>query len=203
MPYNKSTFIPGGSTATVHLKCGNVRTAFLMLSLVIWIFTFILSCQVAAHSANPQLAAHAQEVISFFDRPGYFMIGPGVILVVIFNLVYGRIKVDWSNGLFINDEPVMVKYFEIKEMYGRVDLIYLKSAGRLWVVYPVTSQDNVRYNRNMSIEMKERAANEAQVKLLREELIASGAVEKRFWFFTKGVVLSVVVFILVVAFAFS
>ena len=55
MPYNRSTYIAGEREPSVHLKCGNVRLAFLLFCMIFWLFSLIMLCQMAAHRGFQKL----------------------------------------------------------------------------------------------------------------------------------------------------
>ncbi|RFZ85952.1 hypothetical protein DYU05_10310 [Mucilaginibacter terrenus] len=213
MIFNKSTDIPGrhppddnfkqGYIAPdVLLKCGNFRSAFLMFSLIFWCFTLIILCQMASHSVNPHLAEKARSINDFFGNTKAFMIGPITLGAAIMYFAYGRKTLMWHNGVIIDNKPVNIVRYQIKRISNRVNIIYLQSTRRLWIIYPVTSQDNRKFA-DPNILNRELAVNETQLKLLEDKLANSAAIEKRFWFFTKGVVASFLIFVTIVIIAFS
>lgn len=189
MPYHLSTNIPGDSAPSVYLKCGNLRSMFLTFSLLFWLMNIAFICQMATYSAIPDVAEFAKEIIKFFGHPGTFMIGPVIILLSILYFAYGRKTITWFNGVLINDNPISVVHYQIKRMAWGVNMIYMQSAGSLWILYPVTSEDNKKF-KDAKIIKKETALNEIQVDLLKNKLIASGIQEKRFWFFTPNIIIS-------------
>ncbi|MGY4385178.1 hypothetical protein ACVWYN_002214 [Pedobacter sp. UYP24] len=198
MNYLKSTYIPGESNPVVHLKCGNLRTGFLALSLVFWLFILIFVCHFAAYSATPHLSIPAEAIIKFFSQPKAMMTGPVIILGTLMYFAYGRKRLVWDNGLIIDDKRIDVDQYQFKWLFTGVNLIYLRSGSKLWIVYPVTSQDNVKF-KNKAVVQKEMAENEVQVKVFKEQLANSGAAAHRFWFFTKGFVISFAILLAVMA----
>lgn len=200
MPYNISTIIPGDSVVSVRLKCGNLRIAFFALGLACWVFTLVFLCEMAAHSVHPKLAENARAVNDFFGNSTAFMTGPALILGTMLYFICSRKILTWFNGVVIDDKPVAITHYQFKKMSPGINIIYLRSKSRLWIVYPVTSQDNVKF-KNVRILKEETAYNETQVELLKEKLAASDAMEKKFWFLTKELVISIVVvtFIMIVA----
>ena len=202
MPYNKSTFITGESEPSVHLNCGNVRIAFLVFCMIFWLSGLIFLCQMAEHSAVPKLAEQAHIVNHYFgNSTAAFMSGPIIILATFLYFHWGRKRLSWFNGVMLDDQPIDVVHYQFKRTIINVPLIYLQTAKRLYVVYPVTSQDG-RKIADGKIMARETAANEIQVELLKGKLQKSGATEKVFWFFTKDVVISFVILIVIVATAF-
>lgn len=202
MPYNISTIIPGDTEVSVRLKCANLRIAFLALSLVCWIFILVFLCEMAAHSAIPKLAENARAVNDFFDNSTTFMTGPVIITGTLLYFIWSRKTLTWFNGVVIDDKPVAVIQYQFKKMSPGIHIIYLRSAGRLWIVCPGTSQDNMRF-KNIKILKEETAYNETQVELLKEKLIASDAVEKKFWFLTWELVISIAILTLIMIVALS
>jgi hypothetical protein len=202
MHYNASTLIPGDSAPSVKLKCGNLRIAFLAWSLLCWVFILVFLCAMAAHSVNPNLAARARAINDFFGNSTAFMMGPVIVLGTLLYFAWSRKTLTWFNGVLINDQPVAVVSYQIKSFSLGINVIYLRSASRLWIVYPVTSQDNKKF-KDAEIVRKETAYNAAQVELLKGKLMASGATEKRFWFLTKGLVISIVLLILIMIIALA
>jgi hypothetical protein len=186
----------------LSFKCGNLRIAFLAFSLIFWIFSLIFLCQVVIYHAPDDIALKARAVNDFFGDSNAFMIGPGLVLATILYFVWNRQTLTWDNGLLIDDRPVTIEYYQIKDGVAGAKLIYLRSAGRLWILYPTTSQDNMR-GKNMKIVKKEAAYNEKQVGLLESLLIASGATKKQFWFLTKGPILSFALMVLIAIIALS
>ncbi|GAB2684843.1 hypothetical protein GCM10027037_02680 [Mucilaginibacter koreensis] len=204
MTFNQSTKLPDGNAyPTIQLRCGNLRTAFLAFDMSFWLFTLIFLCQMAMHSVNPILAARARAVNDFFGSSAErMMIGPVFIAATLLFFAWGRKKISWTDGLRINDKPVTVTHYQFKAIMAGMHLFYLQSGSRLWVVYPVTSQDGRKFP-DAKIMERERAVNEAQEELLLTQLAASGAIEKSFWFFTKDVVISFAIFITIVIIAFT
>jgi hypothetical protein len=200
MPYHLSTEIPGDSAPSVYLKCGNLRNAFLTFSLLFWLMSIAFICEMAAYSTMPHVAAFAKKIIEFFGHPGTFMIGPGIVLLSILYFAYARKTITWYNGVLINDNPIPVDHYQIKRMAWGVNMIYLQSAGRLWILYPVTSEDNKKF-KDAKIIKKETALNEIRVELLKNKLISSGVQEKRFWFFTLNVIISCLICISIIIIA--
>ena len=80
-------------------------------------------------------------------------------------------------------------------------MIYLQTANRLHIVYPVTSQDG-RKLPDGKIMAREMAANEVQVQLLIGKLQNSDATEKSFRFFSNDVIFSFLIATLIAAAAF-
>ena len=203
MPYNRSTYIAGESEPSVHLKCGNVRLAFLLFCMIFWLFSLIMLCQMAAHSGFPKLAENARALNNYFgNNSEAFMAGPGIILVVFFYFHWSRKKLSWFNAVMIDDHPINVLHYQIKRSIINVPLIYLQTANRLHIVYPVTSQDG-RKLPDGKIMAREMAANEIQVQLLIEKLKSSAATEKSFWFFSKDVIFSFVLALFIAAVALA
>jgi len=201
MAFHNSTFIPGDSAPSVYLKCGNLRSAFLSFSLLFWLMSMVFICQMTAYSAIPDVADFAKKIIGFFGHDaGTFMIGPVIVLLSLLYFAYGRKTITWYNGVLINDNPIAVEYYQIKRMFWSVNMIYLQSAGRLWILYPVTSEDNKKF-KDAEIIRKETALNEIQVELLKNKLITSGVKEKRFGFFTLNVVISCIICVLIIIIA--
>ncbi|SDE02624.1 hypothetical protein SAMN05216464_103381 [Mucilaginibacter pineti] len=202
MPYHASTYIPGDSSPSVRLKCGNLRTAFLAFSLLCWVFILVFLCEMGAHCALPKLSSGARAVNDFFGNSTAFMAGPAIVLATLLYFAWGRKTLTWYNGVLIDDEPVAVLHYQFKSLFPGTNLIYLQSASRVWIIYPVTSQDNVKF-KNLEVLKEETAYNEIQVGLLKDKLAASGATEKRFWFLTKSLVISLVILVLIMIVALS
>ena len=203
MAYNKSTVIPNDASRDVLLRCGNLRIAFLALDIMFWMFTLVFLCQMASSSSNPHLAEHARRINDFFGHSVVaFMIGPVIILATLVYFIYGRKTFTWRyEGALIDDKPIQVAYYRFKRLTASLHLIYLQSGGRLWILYPVTSQDGRKFP-DVKIMQRETAANEAQVELLKNKLTNAGAMEKSFWFFTTDVILSFILLVLIVTVAF-
>ncbi|RFZ94805.1 hypothetical protein D0C36_04520 [Mucilaginibacter conchicola] len=190
--------MPGDNHQSVKLNCANLRIAFLAFDLLFLMFTLFFLGLVARYSDNPTLAEPAKQLSHFFSDPKAFMTGPVIVLGTIMYFAFARKSITWYNGLRVDDNPVDVDSYQIKEFSARYTFIYFKSAGKLWIVYPVTSQDN-RKLPDVERMNKELAHNQAQVALLKEKLSESGAVQKRFWFFTKDVVIFFSLFALIIA----
>jgi hypothetical protein len=211
MPYNSSTPIPGNSAlpytqpdnsgSTIKLKCSNLHIAFLMFNLIFWIFIASFICMVTAHTAIPALATPARAITTFFGNTNSFMILPLSILGTMLYFIYGRKTLTWYNGVFIDDDPITVQYFQFKYLSPNITFIYLQdNSGRLWILSPTTSQDNSKF-KNIPILKREQAINQTQTKLLYTNLLAAGATEKKFRFIPTGVIVSFLVCITVIALA--
>jgi hypothetical protein len=201
--YNRSTYIAGDSEPSVHLKCGNVRVAFLIFSMIFWLFSLIILCDLAAHSGNAKLAENARAINDYFSNNSEaFMAGPVIMLLTFFYFYWSRKKLSWFNGVMINDHPIDVIHYQFKRSIVDVPLIYLQTAKRLYIVYPVTSQDGKKLP-DGKIMAREMAANEIQVKLLKEKLENSSATEKTFRFFSNDVIFSFLLSVLIAVLAFS
>ncbi|MDN5288095.1 MAG: hypothetical protein JWR38_4369 [Mucilaginibacter sp.] len=131
------------------------------------------------------------------------MSGPAIVLGTFLYFAWARKALTWYNGVLIDDKPIAVSYYQFKKLSPGINLIYLQAAaGSVWIVYPVTSQDNKKF-KNTKILQKEKAYNETQMELLKTNLIASGATEKRFCFFTKNLVISLIILTLITIVALS
>ncbi|WP_374951055.1 hypothetical protein [Mucilaginibacter sp.] len=170
--------------------------------MIFWMFSLVFLCQIAAHNGYPKLAERARAINDYFgNNSAAFMAAPVILLATLMYFVWGRKTLTWFNGLRIDDEPVEVLHFQFKRMLNNVPLMYLQCVGRQYVIYPATSQDGRKFP-NIDMMKKDMALNEIQVGLLKAELEASGATEKRFWFFTKDVIFSFLLFVLITAIAF-
>ncbi len=185
----------------LSFKCGNLRIAFLAFSLMFWICILMFLCQAVIYHGSPDIASKARAVNDFFGNTNWFMVGPGLVLATILYFAYDRQTLSWDNGLLIDDRAVTIENYQIKEgLTGK--LIYLQSAGRLWILYPTTSQDNQR-GKDLKIINQEAIRNNKQVVLLESLLVDSGAVKKQFWFLTKGPILSFILAVLTALIALS
>lgn len=197
MPFNRSTYIPGESEPSVYLKCGNIRVAFLLLCMIFWLFSLVILCHIAAYSGHPKLASYAQTVNNFFsENTKGIMAGPIIFLATFLYFYWSRKRLSWFNGVMIDDQAIDVLHYQFKRTIINVPWIYLQTATRTYILYPVTSQDG-RKLPNANIMAKEMAANEIQVALLQEKLLHSAATEKIFWFFTSDVIISFLIAIAV------
>ena len=192
----------GESEPSVHLNCGNVRIAFLAFCMIFWSSGLMFLCQMAEHSGVPKLAEQAHAVNHYFgNSTAAFMSGPVIILATFLYFHWGRKRLSWFNGVMLDDQPIDVVHYQFKGTIINVPLIYLQTAKRLYIVYPVASQDG-RKIPDEKIMARETAANEIQVELLKGNLEKSGATKKAFWFFTKDVAISFLVLIIIVVTAF-
>lgn len=202
MRFNKSTdiYIPGPEV--LRFKCGNLRTAFLAFDLIFLLFALVFLCQVASHLGSNELSAKARAINDFFGtHSAAFMAGPVVILGTLMYFAYARNTISWQDGLQIDDRPQQQVSYQFKSFFGGVPLIYLEAKGRLYILYPATSQDGRKFP-DAEIIRKETAENQVKVALLKNKLTESGAIAKRFWFFTWDVGVSFLAFLLVILIAF-
>ncbi|MET3980963.1 hypothetical protein ABIB62_004099 [Mucilaginibacter sp. UYP25] len=170
MIYNQSTFIAEDSEPTVHLKCGNMRVAFLPLCMVFWIFSFLFLCQMAAHNANPKLASNAQALNNYFGHHvAAFMSGPVIILATILYFHWSRKKFTWFNGVMLNDQSIDVIHYEFRKVINNVTFFYHQTGSKLHIIYPVTSQDGTKFP-NVKLMNKEAAFNDIQVAFFEKQI---------------------------------
>jgi hypothetical protein len=188
--YNQSTYIAGESEPSIYLKCGNIRVAFLLVCMIFWLFSLIILCHIAAYSGYPKLAEQARALNDYFGiNSKSFMAGPLIFLGIFLYFHWSRKKLSWFNGVVIDDQPIDVIHYQFKRTIINVPFIYLQTAKKVYVLYPVTSQDGKKLP-DGKIMAREMAANELQVALLKEKLENSFATEKVFGFFTKDVIFS-------------
>ena len=115
-----------GSERSVHLKCGNIRIAFLAICMVFWIFSLVILCQIAAHNGHSKLGQRAHSLNDYFGNKSVaFMAGPVVVLVMFLYFNWGRKKLSWFNGVIINDQPIDLIHYQFKRSIINVPLIYL------------------------------------------------------------------------------
>ncbi|WP_345951099.1 hypothetical protein ABDD95_06520 [Mucilaginibacter sp. PAMB04274] len=156
----------------------------------------------AEYSGFPKLAEQAHAINDYFGHSSTaFMAGPVIILATFLYFFWARKKLTWFNGVMIDDESINVVHYEFKKITNNISLIYLQTPGWLYIIYPVTSQDGRKFP-NVKLMKTEAALNEVQVELLKSKLQTSTATEKAFWFVSKDVVISFVIFVLIAASAF-
>jgi len=202
MHFNKSTYIFTPGPEILRLKCGNMRMAFLAFDMIFWLFCIVLLCQMASHSGLTVVSTKAKEINEFFGHSSEaFMAGPVVVIFTLLYFVYARYTISWQDGLLIDDNAKQLYSYQFKSFFGGVPLIYLRTDNGVYILYPVTSQDGRKFP-NVNVMHKEMAENEVLVDLLKSKLMASGAKEEQFWFFTRDVAVSVLIALIVVLIAF-
>lgn len=183
----------------LKLTCGNLRIAFFEFSFIGWFFTAWFLFENLKHYGNVEVKMNVLAINNFFS-----VNFPLVILLLLGPLVYfifARKKLTWSNCLLIDGKSEMVLYYYFRELGTGGIFIHLQTENNLWILYSVTSQDNIRF-KNASIAQNEINENRKQVKLLEKMLIASGATQKSYSFLSSNFFISLLLIIIVNAVSF-
>lgn len=202
MTSSSSTF-SGHTKPDVVLSCGDVRKAFLTISVACWMLSLLLICQMAVHSTNQKIAGPATTISTYFSTHTFaFMAGPLIICILVYYFYWSRTRLTWIDGLLIDNNSVDLLQYQFKRTITGTAIIYLQTANRKYILYAATSQDGKKLPDGNCTE-KETAENERQLAILKSKLASSTPAEKKFWFFSYDVYLSLLVVLAVVVLAWS
>ena len=202
MTSSSSTF-SGHTKPDVILSCGDVRKAFLTISVACWMLSLLLICQMAVHSANQKIAGPATTISTYFSTHTFaFMAGPVIICILVYYFYWSRIRLTWIDGLLIDNKSIDLLQYQFKRTITGTAMIYLQTANSRYILYAATSQDGKKLPDGKLME-EETAENERQLAILKSRLESSTATEQKFRFFSYDVYLSVVVVLLTVLFFWS
>ncbi|WP_316803591.1 hypothetical protein [Pedobacter nototheniae] len=171
-----------GNKDSVRLDCRNVKTIFILMAIMFWGFAIFFGIMMMSEMKNQDVALDARGIIDALTDVKLLKFLPFAFLAIMFYFIYNSEKISWNNGPVISSEPTHVLYFEIKAITASVNLIYLQSEEKLWILVPTTLEETKRF-KDIKVLNEQLAFNETQVVQLKANLIQYGVQEKKFRLF--------------------
>ncbi len=194
MNLNQSVKTAVENDTQINLKCGNLRLGFFVFIVIFWYFNIMFILQMWKHYADLDVKLKISAINDFFGDNPILTILP--IMASLAYFIFSRKKLKWSNGLLINEKPVNVIHYQFKPLFANAIMVCIQTDERLYLLYTVTSQDNVKFP-DAKRFIKEAVSNAVQAEKLKNKLISIGATERKFHFFTKGFLVALIVFVLI------
>lgn len=185
----------------VFLRCGDLKQAFLIVGIAFNLITvtmlILLSYRLHLFEGFP----YSKIAGAIFRKEIMIPLGVAFGIFIVYH-AYHRITIRWDNSLFIAENPVNVQYYYVKKTGLLLNVIYLQTDQKLWILIPGTSQDNTKF-KDFTLLRKEQQENERNVDRLQSNLINDGIKEKKFAFLTPYIKFSVIALLISFAMAFA
>ncbi|GAA4199297.1 hypothetical protein GCM10022289_09400 [Pedobacter jeongneungensis] len=184
----------GQKMFSVHLKCTDLKQGNSILGIVFNLLTILMLVLVTGGFDSYNALPYPKIVDALLNKKTLVPIGIGIVVFLMYN-AYHRVNITWENGPVVAESPVNVTHYEIKKNGLLLNVIYLQTDQKLWILVPGTSQDNTKF-KDFNRLRKEQQENEKYIQQLKENLNHYGAQERKFPFFTLYLKLSFFAFIL-------
>lgn len=166
----------------VHLKCADLKQAYFIVSLVFNLVNILMLVMLIGELDPYDSLPYPKIVDAILTKEVILPIAIAVGILFIYN-AYHRINVTWENGPVVADDLINVKHYQIKKDALLLNVIYLQTDQKLWILVPGTSQDFKKF-KDFNQLSRDQQENEKYVQQLQENLIHYGAQEKKFPFLT-------------------
>lgn len=163
----------------MRLECMDIRNLYLWMTTVCWTLILIMSTFAIAGSGTLSFGPGVKAVLSYLTGFDVVKFSPLIFPVILLYIIYSRKQLVWQKGLLISLKPAGILSFEVKRLYKSATYIYLRSAHQTWVLAPATQEESKKF-RNPIIMREQVALNEIEIEKLRQNLLQSGAEERKF-----------------------
>jgi len=172
----------GQKMFSVHLKCADLKQAYFIVSIIFNLITILMLVMLIGETDPYDSLPYPKIVDTILSKKMMLPIGIGFAVFLIYN-AYHRVNITWENGPVVAENPVSIRYYEIKKNGLLLNVIYLQADQKLWILVPGTSQDHTKF-KDFNRLRQEQQENDKYTQQLKENLSHYGAQEKKFSFFT-------------------
>lgn len=177
----RNAHLPKAATGehSIRLECMDIKNLYLWMTSVCWTLILVISIFALAGSNTLTYGPRVKAALSYLTDIDAVKFSPLIFPVILFYIIYSRKQLSWKKGLLISFQPAAIVSFEVKRLYKSATYLYLRSKDRTWVLAPATQEESKKF-RNPVIMREQVALNEIEIEKLRQNLLQSGAEERRF-----------------------
>jgi hypothetical protein len=172
----------GQKMFSVHLKCADLKQAYSILGIIFNLITILMFVMLIGELDVYDTLPYPKIVDAILSKKIMFPIGAGIVISLIYN-AYHRVNITWENGPVVAENAVNITHYEIKKNGLLLNVIYLQTDQKLWILVPGTSQDNTKF-KDFKRLRQEQQENEKFTQQLEENLNHYGVQKRKFSFFT-------------------
>uniref|UniRef100_UPI0025F14E09 hypothetical protein n=1 Tax=Pedobacter sp. UBA5917 TaxID=1947061 RepID=UPI0025F14E09 len=130
----------GQKMFSVHLKCADLKQAYFMVGIVFNLINILMLVMLTGELDPYDSLPYPKIVDAILTKEIILPIAIGIGILFIYN-AYHRINITWENGPVVGDNPINIKYYQIRKNALLLNVIYLQTDQKLWILVPGTSQD--------------------------------------------------------------